>query len=255
MALRFAILGSGSRGNAMIVEAGATRLLIDCGFTMKEAERRLEALGVGAEGLSAVLVTHEHTDHIYSVGSLARKYRLPVWMTPGTLNNAHSLGRLPEFNPITSHASFTVGDILVEPYPVPHDAREPCQYIFNNSTARLGLLTDSGWITPHISHRLTACNALILECNHDSDMLASGPYPQVLKQRVAGSLGHLSNEQAVGLLAEMDTSRLRLVVAAHLSEQNNTPERVRSLLERTLGDKTQIEIAPQNEILGWQELK
>lgn len=255
--LRFAILGSGSRGNGLLVACGHTLILVDCGFTLRETERRLARLGCDPIQLAAILVTHEHGDHVSGVGPLARKYRLPVWLTVGThaaLGSA-AMNALPDIRFIVGHEDFAVGDIAVHPYTVPHDAREPSQFVFSNGASRLGLLTDAGHITPHIESRLAGCDALILECNHDADMLAEGPYSASLKLRVGGPLGHLENEASAALLARLNTARLQYVVAAHLSEKNNTPWLVRSALGSALnGAPARLEIASQEGGLAWREL-
>lgn len=255
--LRFAMLGSGSRGNGLLVACGRTAILVDCGFTLRETERRLARLGFDPAELAAILVTHEHGDHVSGVGPLARKYRLPVWLTVGThaaLGSA-AMNALPDIRFIVGHEDFAVDDIAVHPYTVPHDAREPSQFVFSNGARRLGLLTDAGHITPHIESRLGGCDALILECNHDADMLAEGPYSASLKQRVGGPLGHLENEASAALLARLDIARLQYVVAAHLSEKNNTPWLVRSALGAALGGASaRLEIASQEGGLAWREL-
>ncbi len=255
--LRFALLGSGSRGNGLLVECGQTAILVDCGFALKETERRLARLGREARALSAILVTHEHGDHVAGVGPLARKYDIPVWLTAGThaALGAAETNRLPQYRLFSAHENFSIDAIAVQPYTVPHDAREPCQFVFSNGAHRLGLLTDAGHITPHIETRLSGCDALILECNHDSDMLAEGPYSASLKKRVGGPLGHLNNDAAAALLAVLDTGRLQHIVAAHLSEKNNTPWLVHSALGAVLGGTAQrVEIASQEGGLAWREL-
>lgn len=252
--MRFAFLGSGSRGNGTLIEEGGTCVLVDCGFSVKETEQRLARLGKTVEDISAVLVTHEHGDHIKGVGALARKYKLPVWATQGTL----AAGRLgegvrPEI--ICSHTVFAIDAIEIQPFPVPHDAREPCQFVFGNGARRLGLLTDTGSTTPHIQGLLSGCDALILECNHDPDLLAQGEYPPALKQRVGGRHGHLSNGQAGDLLGKIDTGRLKHLVAAHLSEKHNTPELARNSLAAALGCATDwIAVACQERGLDWCEI-
>ena len=250
--MRFASLGSGSRGNATLIEAGATRLLLDCGFAGRELERRLARLGVTADSLDAILVTHEHQDHIRGVGVLARRYRIPVYLTHGTLRSGR-LGEVPDLRLIHGgQAPFTVGGIRVSPYPVPHDAREPVQFLFRSARHRLGVLTDTGMITPHILQVLEACDALLLECNHDPGMLANGPYPPVLQARVGGRLGHLSNGQAAALLARLDHPGLEYLVAAHLSEKNNTPVLARDALEEEVpGVGDRLILASQEEGSEW----
>ncbi len=252
--MRFASLGSGSRGNATLVEAGDTLLLVDCGFSVAETRRRLERLGHSPEALAGILVTHEHGDHIRGVAPLARRYGLPVWLTAGTAGQCPDtdFGDLRLFN---GHDPFEIGGIRVEPFPVPHDAREPCQFVFGDGACRLGLLTDTGSLTEHILRSLAGCDGLVLECNHDERMLAEGPYPPMLKRRVGGRFGHLSNTQAAQLLAGLDTSRLRHLVAAHLSEKNNRPQLAVAALSAALGcEPGWIQVADQDEGLGWRDL-
>lgn len=253
--MRFASLGSGSRGNATLIESGTTRLLLDCGFAAREAERRLGLLGVTADSLDAILVTHEHQDHIKGVGPLARRHDLPVWISHGTYRQGRC-GDLPEPRLIHSHqASFQIGSIKVQPYPVPHDAREPVQFTFSSDETRLGVLTDSGSITPHIQQVLSGCHALLLEFNHDSQMLADGPYPPALQRRVGGRLGHLNNAQAVSLLAELAHDDLRHLVVAHVSEQNNHPQRVREcILARLPQLAPRLTLTCQSEVSPWFEV-
>ena len=253
--MRFASLGSGSRGNATLIEAGGTRLLVDCGFSARETEQRLTQLGVAADTLDAVLVTHEHGDHIRGVGAMARRYQLPVWMSGGT-RRKHRCGELPDLNSFSGHQPpFMIGDIQVTPFPVPHDASETVQFTFAANRVKFGMLTDSGAVTPHIIELLQDCDALMLECNHDSVMLADGPYPPALQARVGGRLGHLSNRQAADLLCRIDHSRLRHLMAAHLSEKNNTP---RLAKEALLGVSPKLEtcltISEQDEPTEWLEI-
>jgi len=255
--MRFASLGSGSRGNATLVASRRTTLLIDCGFSMREVCLRLESLEQEPAAISAVLITHEHADHVQGIGALARKYRLPVWATSGTLAAAaKSLGDLPHSQAFTSHEQLCIGDIDIEPITVPHDAREPSQFVFHHAGLRLGLLTDTGRITPHILTQLAACDALLLEFNHDPDLLARSEYPASLKQRISGPLGHLSNTQAVELLRLLDTTALQYFMAMHLSEKNNSPEQVRQLAAEALDQVPEwVDIACQDGVSGWRELR
>jgi phosphoribosyl 1,2-cyclic phosphodiesterase len=253
--VRFACLGSGSRGNATLVEAGGVRVLVDCGFPARELERRLACLGVDADTLDAILVTHEHGDHIGGLGAVARRYRLPVWCTAGTYRRGRC-GELPRLNLFNGHGErIRIGGLEILPYPVPHDAREPCQFVFCGDQVRFGMLTDSGCITAHIVESLRRCDALLLECNHDAEMLRDGPYPPTLQARVGGAFGHLSNAQAAGLLGDIDTGRIRHLLAAHLSQKNNSPELVReALLDAVpaLGDR--LSLATQEAVTPWLEL-
>ena len=252
--MRFASLGSGSRGNATLVEAGSTLVMIDCGFSCREAERRLSRLGRSAAELSALLVTHEHGDHVRGIPLLARKYDLPVWITRGT----HRVLRdndMPCLQYFDGHANFSIGHLQVRPFTVPHDAREPCQFVFEYQALRLGVLTDTGRMTPHIIECLDACDALLLECNHDTDMLANGPYSARLKQRVGGALGHLSNAQAGSLLSRLDCSRLQHLVAAHLSDKNNRPRLAQAALAQVLDCEADwIGVAEQETGLDWRTI-
>ena len=252
--MRFASLGSGSRGNATLVEADATLVMIDCGFSCRETERRLLQLGRSPSDLSAILVTHEHGDHVRGVPLLARKYDLPVWMTRGTRRMLKD-DRLPRVHHFDGHAGFSIGALGVQPFTVPHDACEPCQFTFRHGQLRLGVLTDTGRITPHILECLHDCDALLLECNHDAGMLADGPYPDALKIRVGGSLGHLSNAQAGTLLSRLDTSRLQHLVAAHLSDKNNRPALAQAALAGVLAcEPDWIGVADQDEGLDWRAI-
>jgi phosphoribosyl 1,2-cyclic phosphodiesterase len=254
--MRFALLGSGSRGNATLVEEGETLLLVDCGFSVKEVERRMARLAVLPERLTGILVTHEHNDHLAGVGALARKYHVPVWLSAGTEKaGMKRLGVLPDSKRLNCHSTFAIGDVQIQPYPVPHDAREPSQFVFGNGDKRLGLLTDTGRSTQHIEQQLNACDALILESNHDRRMLAEGPYPPSLQARVGGPLGHLSNDQAAGILRNIDSSVLQHLVAAHLSEKNNRPELAVEALSAALGcEREWIALADQDDGLAWREI-
>lgn len=254
--MRFASLGSGSEGNALLVEAGHTRVLMDCGFGLREAITRLARLGMVPEQLNGILVTHEHGDHIGGVARLARKFDLPVWLTHGTLRSQQQrfadVQDIREFDP---HQVFTIGDIEITPYPVPHDAAEPAQFVFGDGARRLGVLTDAGCGTPHIEATLNGCHALVLECNHDRDMLMNGDYPYSLKQRVGGRLGHLSNLESAAILKRLDSANLQHLIAAHLSRKNNTTELAAQALCGALGCEVGwIGVATQAEGFDWREI-
>ena len=256
MSMRFACLGSGSQGNALVVEAGNTRLLLDCGFTLQETVIRLARLGLEPDTIDAVLVTHEHGDHICGVARFARKFGIPVWLTYGTLRSAGKVfGKLSGVNIIEGYQRFSIKDIEVEPYPVPHDAQEPAQFVFGNGSLRLGVLTDTGCSTPHIEAVLSDCDALVLECNHDARMLANSDYPESLKRRVGGRFGHLENAAAASLLARLNCNRLQHVIAAHLSQKNNTPLLAQEILSDALNcEVAWIGVATQSEGFGWRQL-
>jgi phosphoribosyl 1,2-cyclic phosphodiesterase len=254
--MRFACLGSGSEGNALVVQVGQTRVLLDCGFSVKETVARLGRIGLEPGDLSAVLVTHEHSDHIGGVTRLSNKFKLPVWLSHGSHTFLANLDQTPALSHvIDSHSRFGIGEIEISPFPVPHDAREPIQFVFGDGMRRLGVITDTGMITPHITQMLSACDGLVLECNHDRDLLANGPYPPSLKQRVAGRYGHLDNEAAADLLRGMDTSKLKHIVAAHLSQKNNRPELARGALASALNcAEDWIGIAEQEIGFDWRQL-
>jgi phosphoribosyl 1,2-cyclic phosphodiesterase len=250
--MRFASLGSGSRGNALVVECGRSRVLLDCGFSLGETISRLSRVGVAAEELDAIVVTHEHDDHIGGVARLARRFDLPVWLTGGTLAGFEPLFDGVQTRLIRDYRPFEVGDIEVQPFPVPHDAREPAQYVFVGGRRRLGVLTDAGGSTRHIERMLSGCDALMLECNHDPDMLRESSYPQPLKDRISGRHGHLDNAAAAQLLARLDRSRLQKVVAAHLSQQNNRPELACAAMGAVLGEQSGcIQVAEQDRGFDW----
>ncbi|MFY9327144.1 MAG: MBL fold metallo-hydrolase [Georgfuchsia sp.] len=256
--IRFASLGSGSRGNAMVVQSARTTVLIDCGFGQRELVRRLGRLGLGIDVIDAILVTHEHGDHISGAAACARRCDIPLYMTHGTrsagLRDDDSTGSL-DIHLIDSHAMFGIGDFEVQPFPVPHDAREPVQFILGDGQHRFGMLTDIGVATPHVIDLLSTCNALVLECNHDARMLADGNYPFALKKRIAGRFGHLENDEAAGILARLDQNRLQHVLAAHLSEHNNTPALAGAALATVLGcDPVWIGIASQDQGSEWRTI-
>jgi len=254
--MRFASLGSGSQGNALVVECGTTRVMLDCGFGAREAAQRLARLGLMPSDLAAVVVTHEHSDHIAGAYKFARRAGIRVFLTHGTLNGfAGDRGERPDVVAIDSHAGFSVGDVEIQPYPVPHDAREPVQFVFSDGNVRLGVLTDTGESNQHIEATLSGCDALVLECNHDLGMLEAGDYPYPLKQRISGRFGHLDNNQASALLAALDRTRLKHVVAAHLSQQNNQPRLAQAALARAMGcEEHWIKVATQSEGFDWLQV-
>jgi phosphoribosyl 1,2-cyclic phosphodiesterase len=274
MSMRFSSLGSGSEGNALLVAVGTkgscpgtrqTLVLMDCGFGLQDTVSRLARLGVSPEQLSGIVVTHEHGDHISGVARLARKYNLPVWLTHGTLRSTENIcsgtrqakdfAGITDIREIDPQLAFVIGDIEIIPYPVPHDAAEPVQFVFSDGVRRLGVLTDTGCSTAHIEQTLSGCHALVLECNHDIEMLMNGDYPYSLKQRVGGRFGHLNNQESAGILARLDVSRLQHLIAAHLSRKNNTPElAVRALSGALDCEESWVGVATQEEGFAWREI-
>jgi phosphoribosyl 1,2-cyclic phosphodiesterase len=256
--MRFASLGSGSEGNGLIVHAGNTRLLLDCGFGLADTTRRLGRLDLTPEQLNGIVVTHEHDDHVGGVARFARKHDIAVYLTHGTLT-ATGVSRFEgvEVNIIDSHAVLPVGDIQLHPFPVPHDAREPAQFVFSDGDKSLGVLTDTGVSTSHIESMLSGVDALVLECNHDLELLMNSAYPYSLKQRIAGRLGHLDNGTASSLLGALPKAKNRMqhVIAAHLSKQNNTPALAQRALAVALNcDDAWIGVATQEDGFDWREI-
>ncbi|MBI3371314.1 MAG: MBL fold metallo-hydrolase [Betaproteobacteria bacterium] len=257
--MRFASLASGSKGNCLVAECGATRVLLDCGLSARETERRLARLGLVPSDISAILVTHEHSDHLGSAFEFAARHAIEVRLTHGTLRSAQESGKREasvRVEPIVSRDPIAIGDLQVQPYTVPHDAREPVQFTFSDGALRLGVLTDIGAPTAHVVQMLSGCDALVLECNHALDLLWNGGYPRWLKERIAGPLGHLDNGASAQLLGAVDRSRLRHVIAAHLSEQNNRPELAQRALANVLGcEERDVPVATQEEGFGWREIR
>ena len=252
--MRIASLGSGSRGNATLIQHEQTTLLVDCGFSLREIEKRLAVMGLEAGDIDAILVTHEHSDHIRGIGSFIRKYATPLYMTHGTYR-VSDVFELHPCQEISASETVTIKDVEVLPFAVPHDAAEPCQFVFTDGDVRVGLLTDTGMITPHIVENLSGCNALLLECNHDLGMLQQGDYPPSLKQRVGSNYGHLNNAQAASLVEQIDTQQLCYVAAMHISEKNNRPALAQRALSKALGWRVKdIEVADQDAGLDWFQL-
>lgn len=252
--LRFAALGSGSRGNATLVECGGTLLMVDCGFSVAQAEARMARLGRHPRDLAGILVTHEHGDHVAGLGRLARAFDIPVWLSAGTRRGLKDKA-LPVATEIVPGERFAIDGIEILPVPVVHDARELTQFVFSNGAQRLGVLSDLGIATPHVEASFSGLDAFLLECNHDYDMLLAGPYSNRLKKRVAGRYGHLNNGQAADLLRAVDCSRLQHVIATHISEKNNTPGLARAALSAVLGCAAEwIGAAHQDQGLDWREV-
>jgi phosphoribosyl 1,2-cyclic phosphodiesterase len=250
MSLEVASLGSGSKGNATLVRSRSTTLMIDCGYNRKTALARAEAIGLSLSDLDAILVTHEHSDHIGGVSTLARSLDIPVYTTVGTW---HAKSQHADVNTqfICSHTPFKIGDIDVCPVAVPHDSKEPVQFVFESGQARLGILTDLGSISPHVREVMSDLDGLLIEFNHCSDRLRFGPYPPRLKQRVGSDYGHLNNQQALEFVQQLNLQRLQLLIAAHISEQNNCPKLVDELLTPYRVHVSTLMIAEQAKGYNW----
>ena len=251
--MRFASLGSGSRGNSTLVDSGKTILMIDCGFSRREVERRLSNLDFLAEQLDAILVTHEHSDHISGVVSLADKFDITVYATHGTVR-ASSLSSVSSLVRFNAGEQFFIGDILIQSVSVPHDSLEACQYSLSVEGSTLGILTDLGFVTKHVEEVFKCCDSLILEFNHDHNLLQNGPYPAKLKNRISGGMGHLSNVQAANFVTKIVRDKFNLMVA-HVSEKNNTREIIMKSLEFVNHlPNYEIFFAEQDVVSGWLEV-
>lgn len=248
--MRIASLGSGSKGNATLVNLDSTTILVDCGFSLKQVKLRLERLELAPENIDAILVTHEHSDHSGGVKRLAAAFGIPVWATRGTARSVFD----SDFNYHTLRGGQAVsfGSLEVLPVTVPHDAGEPVQFVFRDCSRdkRLGILTDTGHITSHITRAYDNLDGLLLEFNYDELMLDQGPYPFSLKQRVSSDLGHLSNDQSMSLLRQINTNQLSCLIAGHISENNNSPELVALQLDQ-LNDIPVPILADQKSGFSW----
>lgn len=258
--MRFCSLGSGSTGNATLVEGGCgarpSRVLIDCGFSLRELAARLARVGLACEDLDAVFITHEHGDHVGCALTLARRHGLPLWMSRGTWR---AIGAPDLAPPLLRFArdgvAIAIGELELLPYTVTHDAREPLQLRLSDGARHLGLLTDVGSITTHLLAHLQRCDALLLECNHDRALLAESSYPASLKARIGGRLGHLANDVAAQILAACLHGGLKHLVAAHLSERNNSPELARAALGAAFGGRgEEIVVADPAHGFDWLSL-
>ena len=266
--LRFAVLGSSSDGNAIVIESHShnqcTRLLLDCGFSAKELDKRLECIGLSANQLNAVLITHEHQDHATGAYRVAKRCRIPLYATHGTLvaayDDTHKKSShpsndwrlFPYLHIITAGTAFTIGSITLIPITVPHDAQEPVQYRFESGTRHLAVVTDLGHASVHLKQSLNGLHALVLECNHNTDLLEQSKYPASVKDRISSHWGHLSNKQSAELLTSLDTTHLHSVWCAHLSHTNNTPHLAQqALLEAVDFNITQVYVLDQEKLNCW----
>lgn len=252
--LRFKSLGSGSTGNATLVEVTShrpMRLLVDCGLGLKQLSVRLAGAGLVDDDIDAIFITHEHSDHIGCARQFSQRHRVPVWMSRGTYEGIGS----PDFDGLLHTArdgeAIDLGGLQIMPFTVPHDAREPLQLTCTDGAKKLGILTDLGHATAHLLTHLEHCNALLLECNHDSDLLAQSSYPPFLKRRVGGMYGHLSNTAAGEIARSVAHRGLKHLVTAHLSEQNNRPELAYQAMSDALGSVTEVTLADAANGTRW----
>jgi phosphoribosyl 1,2-cyclic phosphodiesterase len=241
------VLASGSSGNAVLVRSGDAALLVDAGITALQIRRRLEAFGRSADDITAVLLTHEHSDHVRGLDVLAKRHRLPVWATAGTWSamTARSTGG----GELSSGRVVAFGSLRVTPVATSHDAREPVALLIDDGRHRLGLCTDTGTFTSLLEHRLAGCELLLLEANHDADLLRAGSYPWPLKQRILSRLGHLGNHQSAEAVDRLRSPALQAVVGLHLSAENNQPEMVLEALHEGVGGAVPVHCVPRTEML------
>ena len=245
--LAVCVLASGSKGNAIYVSDGRTAILVDAGLSGREIERRLQSRGLRAEDLSALVLSHEHADHVQGVGVLSRRFRLPVYITRRTAAAAYRLGNVSKTVYFECGESFQIADLNIHPFALSHDAEDPAGFCIHSNGLKLGIVTDLGVVTSMVREHLKGCHALVLEANHDDDMLLNGPYPWPLKQRIRSRMGHLSNNDSSSLLSDILHDRLKHVILAHLSETNNTPEKaLRSFAPSLTGSRTQLHVARQD---------
>jgi phosphoribosyl 1,2-cyclic phosphodiesterase len=253
MSLLFQSLASGSKGNAILVCSSKTRILVDAGLSAKELVNRLQQSRIKADQLDAVVISHEHTDHVRGLGTLSRRFGLPVYLTRGTLDHLPpEIGQLPDVRLFQPGNPFAIGDLRIKPFAISHDAQDPAGFVVEHEAHRLGVCTDLGIVTQLVRTRLQGCHALVLEANHDPQLLLNGPYPLPLKQRIRSRHGHLSNAECFELLESIHHRDLQIVLFAHLSEVNNQPELVlkssREVLNGSRWVDVTLEVGRQQEI-------
>jgi phosphoribosyl 1,2-cyclic phosphodiesterase len=262
MAVSVSVLASGSRGNCALVASSSTRILVDAGLSGRETSRRLRALGERAEEISAILITHEHSDHVAGLQRLATKMKVPVFLTAPThhawsravRDQQGAIPELPKSEHFSAGRGFRVGDIEVMPFTIPHDAADPVGFTFRAEGVKVGFTTDLGYMPASVRNHLRGCSVLVMESNHDVEMLRSGPYPWAVKQRVMSRVGHLSNDALAEFFSNDYDGGAEYVVLAHLSEQNNHPEIARAAAEQALGGRqglwhNHVLLASQTEVL------
>src|SRR5580693_7293532 len=262
MCVSVSVLASGSRGNCALVATNTTRILVDAGLSGRETFKRLKALGERTEEISAILITHEHSDHVAGLSRLASKLNVPVFLTAPThhawgramRDEAGAIPALPKSEHFSAGRGFRVGDIEVMPFTIPHDAADPVAFTFRAEGVKIGFATDLGYMPTNVRNHLRGCTVLVMESNHDVEMLRSGPYPWSVKQRVMSRVGHLSNEALAEFFTSDYDGGAEYIVLAHLSEQNNHPEKARVSAEQALGGcqglwANRVLLATQTEVL------
>lgn len=250
--MRVCLLASGSQGNALYIESGESCILVDAGLSGRELSRRLDLIGVEADDLNAIFVTHEHQDHCCGLGVMARRHHLPVFAHEATIKALPRLGRVKEIREFEAGDLVDFRDVQIRSFPITHDAAAPVGFTIETPDGKIGIATDLGIPTRLVADRLRDCRVLVIESNHDEKMLRDGPYPWHLKERIRGSHGHLSNGASSELLDQVAWPGLEMVFLAHLSEQNNCPELVgqtaRNVLEGANLCSPRIDVARQNDI-------
>ena len=262
MAVSVTVLASGSKGNCTLVASGETRLLIDAGLSCREILRRMALFGEATAGIDAILITHEHSDHVAGLRVLAKRLKVPVYMTSAThevyrrqtrdsAGNRVTLERLETFQ---AGRVFEIGSVTITPFTIPHDAIDPVGFTFRSEGIKVGICTDLGYMPESVKHHIRGCHILMVESNHDLEMLRGGPYPWAVKQRVMSRVGHLSNDALADFLTKDYDGGAEYLILAHLSEQNNHPEIARITAERALGEqldlvRNHLMLAAQNEPL------
>lgn len=248
MAMRMTILASGSRGNATVLSSSNSSILVDAGISCKETLKRMKAAGEDPQKLTAILISHEHNDHVTGLEVLARKLRVPVYITEATYHVWRRSTRDSEGKPVKlerlehfcAGRSFSIGDITVNPFTTPHDAVDPCGFTFRADGIKFGIVTDLGYMSANVKDALRGCDGLMIESNHDLEMLRSGPYPWMVKQRIMNKKGHLSNTALAEFFEHDYDARAEFLVLAHISEHNNHPELVRETAYKALGGRMNL---------------
>lgn len=237
MGVRVAILGSGSKGNSTLIATEKTRLLVDAGLSRRETYARLAAMGERSQRFHAVVISHEHTDHLSGLRTLAIDLKCPVYISPATRDAIRWGSRIRASEPFEAGRKFSIGDIEITPFSVPHDAVDPVAFTFEAEGIKIGLVTDLGYIPKVVKQHVLGCHCLVFESNHDLEMLKVGPYPWFVKQRVMSRHGHLSNHSTARFLAEDYDGRAQVLVLAHLSQTNNHPEIARLTAQQALAQR------------------